>query len=84
MPITAALWRLRQEDPKFKASLGYTVRQKKQGLEKAQWFRALVLLRGPTLDSQHPQAVHNFSFNTLLWLLWVPACTYAQTLLEYT
>lgn len=28
MPINAALWRLRLEDPKFKVSLGYTVRQK--------------------------------------------------------
>lgn len=28
VPINAALWRLRLEEPKFWASLGYTMRQK--------------------------------------------------------
>lgn len=49
IPVIPVLRRLRKKNYlEFKASLGYRVRQNKQGLELAQWFREL------TLDSQHP------------------------------
>lgn len=74
MPISATLWRLRPEDPKFKANLGYIVRLNKQGLEIAQWFSP----EDPHLIPNTHTIVPKFSFNTLLWLLWAPTCTYAD------